>query len=670
MLLNKAYYTFKFLLPRRLQIGLRRYYVNWKRSLHADIWPIDPNAGKPPEGWTGWPDGKKFALVLTHDVETAEGLDKCYQLAEIEERLGFRSSFSFVPGDYPVPGVLRQSLTDRGFEIGVHGLHHDQNPFRSASIFKKQAIEINRYLKEWGSVGFRSPSMYHDLELLHHLDIEYDASTFDTDPFEPQPDGMGTIFPFWVPNQDPQKGYVELPYTLPQDFLLFVIMQEKNIDIWKKKLDWIVDHGGMALFNVHPDYVNIDKKQHYGKYPVKYYEEFLEYIKSKYEGQYWNALPRDVSRFWAGKYRVQPTFPIAPRSSPLALCTLIDPVKDPRWDKFVESHPLGLICHLSGWKQVLEESFPHIKGHYLAILNHEDNSIRAALPVFEVKSILTGKRMVSIPFATVCDPLISSNEDMRELLDSAIELSTKLGIPGIELRTLASWPFIQDDRIGMIVHSKCHQLSLEAGPEEIIKTYRRQFRQQINKSMKSGLVPQSAKNETDLLEFYHLYVKNRKSLGLPPQPYLFFKSLWNKFSSSKNITLLLVRHEARLAAGLMMFKFKNRCSCEYMAVEDSFENLNIRHFIFWEAIKLAHSEGYKIFDFGRTGINNEGLMVYKSHWGTTVLDLPQFYYPKQVCSSLKPPETSISYKLIRKISMNVPDFVFQFMGNLLYRHLG
>ena len=142
---------------------------------------------------------------MTHDVETAQGLDKCYKLAEIEERLGFRSSFSFVPGDYPVPAALRQSLTDRGFEIGVHGLHHDQNPFRSASIFKKQAVEINRYLKEWGSVGFRSPSMYHDLELLHHLDIEYDASTFDTDPFEPQPDGMGAIFPFWVPNQDPQK---------------------------------------------------------------------------------------------------------------------------------------------------------------------------------------------------------------------------------------------------------------------------------------------------------------------------------------------------------------------------------------------------------------------------------------------------------------------------------
>jgi hypothetical protein len=48
---------------------------------------------------------------------------------------------------------------------------------------------------------------------------------------------------------------VELPYTLPQDFLLFVLMQEKNIDIWKKKLDWIADQGGMALFIAHPGYM-------------------------------------------------------------------------------------------------------------------------------------------------------------------------------------------------------------------------------------------------------------------------------------------------------------------------------------------------------------------------------------------------------------------------------
>ena len=48
-------------------------------------------------------------------------------------------------------------------------------------------------------MGFRTPTMFHHLEWTGELDIEYDSSTFDTDPFEPQPDGVGTIFPFWVP---------------------------------------------------------------------------------------------------------------------------------------------------------------------------------------------------------------------------------------------------------------------------------------------------------------------------------------------------------------------------------------------------------------------------------------------------------------------------------------
>jgi hypothetical protein len=299
MLLTKAYYTFKFLVPRPLQILLRRYFIQWKRLKYADIWPIDKNAAKPPAGWSGWPEGKKFALVLTHDVEKATGLPKCYQLAEIEEHLGFRSSFNFVCGDYSVPAALRQSLTDRGFEIGVHGLHHNGNPFQSESFFKRQAIEINRCLKEWGSVGFRSPSMYHDLEMLHNLNIEYDASTFDTDPFEPQPDGMGTIFPFLVPGNSNQKAYVELPYTISQDFLIFILMKEKCNSTWKKKLDWIVSNGGMALLNTHPDYMNFHKTSHYSEYPVEYYKDFLTYIMTKYKGQYWCVLPRDIARFWS-----------------------------------------------------------------------------------------------------------------------------------------------------------------------------------------------------------------------------------------------------------------------------------------------------------------------------------------------------------------------------------
>jgi hypothetical protein len=298
--LRDLYYTLKPLLPRRLQIFLRSKLILYKRKSCHSIWPIDESAGELPEAWPGWPDHKQFALVLTHDVETAIGLKKLPSLVKLEEQLGFRSAFNFVPERYYTPPELRHFLTDKGFEVGVHGLYHDGKLYKTREIFDQRAVRINQYLKEWNAVGFRSPAMHHNLEWLHELDIQYDASTFDTDPFEAQPDGMKTIFPFWVRDKDLLRKYVELPYTLPQDFTLFILMQEQNIEIWQKKLDWIAEHGGMALVDTHPDYMHFDgKKCGLEEYPVAHYVAFLEYIKTNYQGQYWHALPMDVAHFWA-----------------------------------------------------------------------------------------------------------------------------------------------------------------------------------------------------------------------------------------------------------------------------------------------------------------------------------------------------------------------------------
>ena len=314
MLRNRIYYGLKPLVPQFIRTAIRRKLAMRLRKQIGDVWPIMPGSERVPENWPGWPGNKKFAFVLTHDVESKAGLGRCRSLMELERALGFRSSFNFIPeGSYRVPGELRQELTANGFEVGIHDLKHDGHLFSSRRKFTRRAARINAYAREWGASGFRSGFMLRNLDWLHDLDVQYDASTFDTDPFEPQPQGRHTIFPFWVPNSNgdsiecqrstiksSSKGYVELPYTLPQDFTLFVLLQEKTPEIWMRKLDWIAEHGGMALVDVHPDYLCFDGAIPTSReYPVAHYKSFLNYVSQRYEGAFWNTTPRKVAQFYA-----------------------------------------------------------------------------------------------------------------------------------------------------------------------------------------------------------------------------------------------------------------------------------------------------------------------------------------------------------------------------------
>lgn len=357
MLRNRLYYRIKPLLPARLRLLMRRIHARRIYRQCGEVWPISPSAGGKPDGWPGWPEGRRFAFVLTHDVESQRGLDRVRELAELEMRLGFRSSFNFVPeGEYRVPEDLRAWLVRHGFEVGVHDLNHDGKLYESETEFAKKAERINQYLASWGAVGFRSGFMLRNLQRLQALNIEYDASTFDTDPFEPQPDGVDTIFPFWVPAATGQQehettgplddgttrqsvvsgqwsrgpvvsgpesavsgqwsavrgpvvsspvvcspvrsGYIELPYTLPQDSTLFLVLRERSIGIWKRKLDWVAIHGGMVLLDTHPDYMTFGQSDKpWSHYPATYYAELLEYLRTKYKGDYCQALPREVADY-------------------------------------------------------------------------------------------------------------------------------------------------------------------------------------------------------------------------------------------------------------------------------------------------------------------------------------------------------------------------------------
>ena len=311
--LVRTYFHLKPFLPHRLRWAMRRVRTPGILKRSQDAWPILESAGEAPADWSGWPDGKRFAFVLTHDVESADGVDKVRRLAELELETGFCSSFNFIPaGAYPDPVELRSWLLANGFEIGVHDLEHDGRLFESREGFRRKARKINRYLNDWGAVGFRSGFMLRRLEWLHELELLYDSSTFDTDPFEPQPEGTSTIFPFHI--ESTAGGYVELPYTLPQDSTLFLLLREQDSTIWKRKLDWIAEKGGLALVNIHPDYIDFSGgSPSRNRYPSRILRDFLDHVKDRYDVSYWNPLAKDLALWYAsGSFPGDPSPPDHP----------------------------------------------------------------------------------------------------------------------------------------------------------------------------------------------------------------------------------------------------------------------------------------------------------------------------------------------------------------------
>jgi len=294
-----AYYALKPLLPRRLQIAMRRRYAKRQARTEFPRWPIEPllverrreelRAELERRGVerlptvADWPQGRRFAAILTHDVEGAAGVANVRRIIEIERRHGFVSSWNFVAEWYTIPDGLLDEVRAAGCEVGLHAIKHDCRLFESRERFESELPAIHRYLAGWGAVGFRSPATHRNPDWMPELGALYDTSFPDTDPFEPQPGGCCSILPFFLGEM------VELPITLVQDHTLWEILRQDSIDLWKAKSDWIVANGGLINPIVHPDYLDTPAR-------LRMYEEFLEYLAAQTGG--WHALPREVAEWW------------------------------------------------------------------------------------------------------------------------------------------------------------------------------------------------------------------------------------------------------------------------------------------------------------------------------------------------------------------------------------
>ena len=300
------YYAIKPLLPRALQLAARRALARRQARRRFPAWPIETlrvdqlkagfiaelqrTAAERIPFLNFWPDRRRFAMILTHDVEGPRGLQNIPRLLELERRHGLLSSWNFVADDYAIDEGVFAALREAGCEVGLHGLHHDGLLFADRASFVAQLPRIHQVMNDWGVVGFRSPATHREPAWMPELGCLYDSSFPDTDPFEPQPVGCSSIWPFFL------GDLVELPITMPQDHTLLEILRERTIRRWVEKATWVAANHGLVNVLVHPDYLLDDRR-------LDLYEQLLVYL-AGLSGA-WHALPRDVAAWWWRRRELQ-----------------------------------------------------------------------------------------------------------------------------------------------------------------------------------------------------------------------------------------------------------------------------------------------------------------------------------------------------------------------------
>jgi hypothetical protein len=309
-LAKSAYYFLRPLLPLGVRSALKQIaHKGWEHK-RFPAWPVDSTVDRflkqlmvlsmkassvksVPFIWF-WPQGHSGCVVMTHDVETAAGLEFCPQLMDINDACGIKSSFQLVPeGRYKLPDAVLQEMRQRGFEINVHDWNHDGSLFADRKVFAKRAKKINLCAESWGAQGFRSGALYRNLDWYGEFTFSYDMSVPNVGHLDPQSGGCCTVTPYFVGN------ILELPVTATQDYMLFHLLNEYSTELWERQVEAIVKCNGMASFIIHPDYIIEDKAN-------GVYRKLLEYL-SKIADPYklWMALPGEVNCWWRNRSQMR-----------------------------------------------------------------------------------------------------------------------------------------------------------------------------------------------------------------------------------------------------------------------------------------------------------------------------------------------------------------------------
>jgi lipid II:glycine glycyltransferase (peptidoglycan interpeptide bridge formation enzyme) len=350
---------------------------------------------------------------------------------------------------------------------------------------------------------------------------------------------------------------------------------------------------------------------------------------------------------------------------------LIDPINDDKWNDFVINHPKSNFFHQSCWAEIIYKTFNY-SPKYFAVSS--GNEIKAAIPFFEVRSSLTGNRFVSIPFSDYSPLLVQEEDHLRELLMVSAKSLREQNCTYMEIRAGEDVMDLQNIPLnpGPLQKAELYKLHVTPLSEDVESTYKtldgKRVRWAINRSKRDGIKIEMDNSPEFYKKFYSMYLSTRNKLGVPGQPWIFFKLIFKSIiQNGKGFILKASKGDDTLGASLFVV-FKDTVMLKYNVSVEKFLKYQFVEALIWEGMHWGCINGYKKFDHGRTAINNQGLLSLKKRLGSEILNLPYYFYPEaKGVGSIA--ESSMLYKIAKTFFKRAPSQISHPVGNLLIKHL-
>lgn len=271
------------------------------------------------------------------------------------------------------------------------------------------------------------------------------------------------------------------------------------------------------------------------------------------------------------------------------------------YSDYVSRHEMATFFHELGWKRAVERTFGHESRYLVALRN---TRVVGVLPLFQVNSLLAGRLLISVPYATYGGVLAIDADAVTALLDEAKLIAERIGARSLELRSIRAADPATPAHSSHVTFRK----TLPTKSEDVLTTFPRKARAAARRAAERySLTVEYGPDH--LTSVWRLYARSMRRLGSPNYPLGFFRELMA--AEPDRCLCQLVRYGDRPVAGLLTFLHRQTVMPYFAGIDERCELYGLSHYLYAESMRWGVEHGFAQYDFGRSRVDNAGAYDFK-----------------------------------------------------------